>query len=274
MELYNQLSFDIARVTMRRYSTSFSRSTALFPLHIRRHIYAIYGLVRVADEIVDSYHGSAAATLLDELEKDVYRSITIGYSTNPIVHAFALTSRHFGITKDLIEPFFTSMRMDLTVRHYTKKQYEAYIYGSAEVIGLMCLSIFCEDDSKKYTMLSNSARHLGAAYQKINFLRDLAADNNDLGRFYFPGYTISTFNEAAKNDIIRECQADLVIASRGIADLPQHARQAVQLSSRYYTALLEKLQKTSVEVIKIKRVRLNSAHKLWASVAPSRKNIL
>lgn len=271
MDLYTRLSFDIARMTMRRYSTSFSRSSALFPAHTRRHIYAIYGLVRVADEIVDSYHEKNAGTLLDELERDVSRAITFGYSANPIVHAFAQTSRTYGITKELVEPFFASMRMDLTPQTYTKKLYETYIYGSAEVVGLMCLRVFTEGDDAKYEALEKGARHLGAAYQKVNFLRDLASDSKELGRFYFPGYTLDTFDESAKQDVVADCRNDLKHAAAVIDDLPKNARRATRLSSRYYSALLHELEKTPIEVIKEKRVRIDNFRKTLLRVTPPRK---
>lgn len=272
MELYEKLSFDIARMTMKRYSTSFSRSTALFPATIRRHIYAVYGLVRVADEIVDSYHENEAGTLLDELEQDVLRAVQLGYSANPIVHAFAQTSRTYGITKELIEPFFTSMRMDLSPQVYTQKLYETYIYGSAEVVGLMCLRVFCEGDDVLYKTLESGAKHLGAAYQKINFLRDLAADSKELGRFYFPEHTITTFDEAAKQEVVRDCREDIAQAQAAIGNLPKSAQRATQLSSRYYGALLDELEKTPIDVIKKKRVRIDNLRKTWLTITPARKN--
>lgn len=228
--------------------------------------------MRVADEIVDSYHAVEAGTLLDELERDVYRAVRLGYSANPIVHAFAQTSRTYGITKDLIEPFFTSMCMDLAPQVYTKKLYATYIYGSAEVVGLMCLRVFTEGNDVHYKALENGARHLGAAYQKVNFLRDLASDSKELGRFYFPGYTLDTFDEAAKKEVVRDCRNDLRKAAAVIGDLPKSARRATQLSSRYYGALLDELEKTPIELIKKKRVRIDNFRKTWLTIAPPRKN--
>ena len=252
---------------MQKYSTSFSRSTRLFPPAIRRYIYAIYGLVRIADEIVDGYKGSNALIILNELEQDVYRALESAYSANPVVHAFAITAKKFDIDKPLIEPFFVSMRMDLAPQHYTKNLYETYIHGSAEVVGLMCLKVFVDNDDTLYSALQEGACHLGAAYQKINFLRDLAADTKELGRFYFPGYTLQTFDEAAKHAVINDIKQDLAAASQAIPKLPLTARRATKLSSVYYAALLTKLEHTPITTIKSTRVRIPALHKTWLYVS-------
>jgi phytoene/squalene synthetase len=228
--------------------------------------------VRIADEIVDSYHEKDAGTLLDELERDVYRALQLRYSANPIVHAFAQTAYEFGIEKSLVEPFFTSMRMDLTPQTYTKELYEIYIYGSAEVVGLMCLKVFCAGNDTLYKKLQSGARSLGAAYQKVNFLRDLASDSSELGRLYFPGYTLATFDEAAKRAVIADCRSDLQKATAVMNYLPKSAKRATELSSRYYTALLDELEKTPVDVIKQKRVRINNFRKTLLTVTPARKS--
>lgn len=263
MGLYDTVSFEASRIIMQRYSTSFSRSTRLFPVTIRRYIYAVYGLVRIADEIVDGYDGNDKDLVLDSLEQDVYRALDSGYSTNPVVHAFALTAKKFHIDKTLIEPFFSSMRMDLELIHYTPKLYETYIYGSAEVVGLMCLKVFVSNNQDLYRELESDARKLGAAYQKINFLRDLAADNQELGRFYFPGYTFDSFDEAAKSAVIDDIKKDLSSAHKAVLKLPASARQATKLSSKYYTALLSILEYTPIDTIKLKRMNVPAFHKTW-----------
>ena len=262
MELYNSVSQDLSRRIMERYSTSFGSSTFLFPVTIRHHIYNIYGLVRITDEIVDSYAGPASTELLDNLELDVLRAIKIGYSANPIVHAFGLTMRQFNIDTKLVKAFFHSMRMDLSPQTYTPALYAEYIHGSAEVIGLMCLSVFCGDNKATYDSLTDGACHLGAAYQKVNFLRDLAADATELNRLYFPGYQFESFDEAAKNAIIKDIMVDFEIANKAIPRLPKATQRPVRLSRAYYSALLTKIAKTPVETIKVSRVRLNAAQKL------------
>lgn len=263
MELYDHVSLEVSRIIMEQYSTSFSRSTRLFPMEVRRYIYAIYGLVRIADEIVDGYKGTDKGLVLNDLEQDVYHALDSGYSVNPVVHAFALTAKKFHISKTLIEPFFASMRMDLKPVPYTLKRYETYIYGSAEVVGLMCLKVFVDNDQHLYDELENDARRLGAAYQKINFLRDLAADKKELGRFYFPGYTFDSFDEAAKLAVIDDIKNDLSTARKTILKLPSSARRATKLSSKYYTALLSILEYTPIDTIKIKRMSVPTFHKTW-----------
>jgi phytoene synthase len=265
MNNYDKLSQKITKQIMHGYSTSFSRSTRLFPLTIRRHIYNIYALVRVADEIVDTYKGTDAKIMLDELVHDVYRVITGVYSTNPVVHAFGITARTYDINDELIAPFFASMRMDLIDQTYTEKKYKIYIYGSAEVVGLMCLKVYCPDTSD-YEAVKAGAMRLGSAYQKINFLRDLAADTSELHRMYFPGYTLETFDETAKRTVVADIHKDLSDAQLSIEKLPGSVRRATQLSVRYYKALLQKLEATPVSIIKNKRIRINDGHKLWLSL--------
>lgn len=262
MDLYNTTSYELSRALTLRYSTSFSRSTKLFPAHLQRHIFAIYGLVRIADETVDTYTGDDRAEVLEALRTETYAALESGYSTNPIVHAFALTARQFKIDALLIEPFFESMRMDLTPKAYTKSLYETYIYGSAEVIGLMCLRVFVGGNEKEYDKLEAGARALGAAYQKVNFLRDIASDYNERGRVYFPGVAYETMTSDDKEAIERDIQRDFEIARQYIKRLPNNAHSAVQLSYVYYTKLLEKITETSLETLKQRRVRISNATKL------------
>lgn len=262
MDLYTKVSNELSERLTKRYSTSFSLSIRLFSSELRPHIYAIYGLVRIADEIVDTYRGPNTADLLDELEKDVLRALRIGYSANPIVHAFASTARQFGITAKLVTPFFKSMRMDLAPPTFTQKLYEDYIHGSAEVIGLMCLRVFTNQNETVYAKLLPGALRLGAAYQKVNFLRDIAADADERGRWYFPYGSRETFDEKLKTRIIRDIEKDMRAAQTAINRLPDSARRAVQLSTRYYGRLLEKLRHTPAPQLLRTRIRINNGLKL------------
>lgn len=261
MELYTATSYELSRLLTIRYSTSFSTSSKLFSAHIRPHIYAIYGLVRIADEIVDTYQGADAASKLDALEAEVDEAMRVQYSTNPIVHSFALTAVSYGIEKDLITPFFESMRTDLTAKTFSKKAYKTYIYGSAEVIGLMCLKVFCEQDDNLYASLEKGASALGAAYQKVNFLRDIASDHQERGRVYFPGVTFESFSEEDKLAIIEDIEADFTAAAPALEKLPANAKSAVSLSAAYYTELLNALRLTPAALIKVKRVRVSDSKK-------------
>ena len=208
MELYSKVSSLLAQLLTRKYSSSFSSASRLFPKQVQIHIYNIYGLVRVADEIVDTYDGNGKRALLDNLEQEVYDAIERGFSANPIVQAFSETAKSNAITKELIAPFFESMRMDISQKSFNKQEYETYIYGSAEVIGLMCLKVFCEHSGGTYKTLKPGAQRLGAAYQKVNFLRDMAADYMELGRVYFPNVTYENFNEHEKLAIINDIHTD------------------------------------------------------------------
>lgn len=262
MELYASVARHISRVIIFSYSTSFSSSMRLFSRQIQPHIASVYGLVRIADEVVDTYRGSSAKKILQELEHDVYRAIKRGYSVNPVVHAFALTAREFGISKSLIHPFFVSMMMDLQPpASYTQKQYTTYIYGSAEVIGLMCLKIFVNGDTKQYVALKKGAQSLGSAYQKVNFIRDIAADATELGRVYFPGVTFATFTDETRDAIIHDIAREFDDAADALRCLPGTSRRAVWLSVLYYRALLKRIARTPADALKQRRVRVNNVHK-------------
>ncbi|MBM3210533.1 phytoene/squalene synthase family protein [Candidatus Saccharibacteria bacterium] len=250
MDLYTRLSHSTARYFTKQYSTSFSLSTQLIAPEYRQAIYDIYGLVRVADEIVDTYKGPAMNELLSELEADVQRGIAIGYSANPIVHAFISTAKIYKLDTSLLAPFFASMRADITKTRFTAEEYTTYIYGSAEVVGLLCLGVFTSQNFSLYQKLIPGARALGAAYQKVNFLRDIASDYHERGRWYFPYGSFETFDETLKQQIITECQADFICAQQAISQLPASSRSAVELSYRYYSALLERLSATSAADIK------------------------
>lgn len=260
MNDYDAISYVTSERFTKKYSTSFSISILLFDASLRKHIYAIYGLVRVADEIVDTYQGKDAGHILNDLEADVYRALTLGYSANPIVHAFALTARKFAVKKSLVKAFFVSMRMDLEPRRFTQKTYGQYIFGSAEAVGLMCLAIFT-NSKELYVAVESGARRLGAAYQKINFLRDIAADAVERKRWYFPFDSLETFNEKTKRTIVRDIERDLKIAKKAIALLPDSSRKAVTLSYSYYASLLTKIKRTPATVLASRRIRINNIHK-------------
>lgn len=263
MDLYTDTSYRLSKQLMLRYSSSFGISSRLLHASIRPNICALYGLVRIADEIVDTYTGDDTENLLDELEREVFRAIKIGYSANPIVHSFAHTVRHYTIEHDLIVSFFVSMRMDTQPITYTTTDYARYIYGSAEVIGLMCLRVFVGHDTQQYTDLSGGARALGSAYQKINFLRDMAADYTERGRFYFPETTFLDFDESAKQIIISDIKQDLATVKPSIQQLPPSCRVATTLSYVYYSELLQKISKQPVKRLKTTRVRIPTWRKLF-----------
>lgn len=261
MDQYEKVSFMVSKLVTEKYSTSFSASSRLFDGQIRADIYAIYGLVRIADEIVDTYRGSDAEDLLNRLESDVYAAIERDYDVNPIIHAFSKTAKKYHIDATLIAPFFESMAMDLRPAEYTKELYERYIYGSAEVVGLMCLKVFCGGDAIQYAALEPGARALGSAYQKINFLRDIKADYEELGRLYFPGIEYESFDEQSKSMVINDIVADLVVAKEYVGKLPHNSQKAVSLSLLYYEELLYKIKKTPAATLKRQRVRIADARK-------------
>jgi phytoene synthase len=272
MDLYESVSYEISQIVTTHYSTSFAASTRLFPKSIRKHIYGLYGLVRIADEIVDTYKGLSAEKLLTSLHIDVLQALKDNYSTNPVVYAFSQTARTFGIDKSLIDPFFKSMAMDLTKLTYTQGLYEEYIYGSAQVIGLMCLRVFCEGDQEMYLRLRPGAEALGAAYQKVNFLRDLSGDNNELGRMYFPGLVFSSIDQKAINGILSDIGKDFSVAKIYISKLPKKCQLPVRLSYTYYSHLLKKLEKTPIEILKTQRIRIPNSVKIGLFVATSTKH--
>lgn len=265
MELYTKTSQKASMIFLKSFSTSFSFSSLLFPVKMRQHIANIYGLVRIADEIVDTYRGPDSLEILNLLEEETYQALARGYSANPIVHSFVLSALQYDIDTKLIRAFFASMREDLTVFKHTSKSIDKYVYGSAEVIGLMCLKVFCEGNKKMYNELSESARSLGSVYQRVNFLRDLSNDIDGLGRIYFPEMK-NGINEDSKNKAIERILSDLEKANANLDKLPQSSRKAVKLSRDYYSALLYKLQKTTVADIMNRRIRINNAHKIWMFV--------
>lgn len=263
MQLYNKTAYNIAAIITRNYSSSFYLSTLLLEKNIKESIHGIYGFVRFADEIVDSFHMYDKLHLLLNFEKEVYEAIEKGISLNPAIQAFQLTVNEYNIPKDYIDSFLKSMKMDLNKTKYlTKIETEEYVYGSANVVGLMCLKVFCNNNEKLFNELITPAQMLGSAFQKVNFLRDLKADTEGLNRYYFSNFDSETFCESTKNDLINEIDAEFKMAYKGIIRLPGRSKLAVLTAYYYYISLLRKIKKTDAAVILNKRVRISSSRKL------------
>ncbi|WP_149274408.1 phytoene/squalene synthase family protein [Pareuzebyella sediminis] len=263
IDLYHEVSHEASKLVTRRYSTSFSRSITLLDPVIRRHVYNIYGFVRVADEIVDTFTTFDRRELLDDFVEDYRQALDSGISTNPILHAFCRTQRQYDIPQNLIDDFLESMYMDLgDVSTFQPESYKKYIYGSAEVVGLMCLVLFVAGDPKKYEALKPAAQHMGAALQKVNFLRDMEADYHLLGRTYFPKVDFGNFTEADKRDIEEDIAKDFSVALEGIKKLPLTSRYAVLLAYRYYHGLYHKICALSPDKLLQGRVRVNNFAKM------------
>lgn len=262
MKIFHEVCELCSRNTTERYSTSFSSAIRLLHKDLRQPIYNIYGLVRFADEIVDTFHDHDKATLITDFRKQTFDAIDRGISLNPILHSFQLTVNQYGIDHALIHAFFNSMEMDLKRTNYTQEGYNDYIYGSAEVVGLMCLYVFLEGDKAAYEKLKPAARSLGAAFQKVNFLRDVQADYNQLDRTYFPGLDFSNFTERQKREIEEDIQQDFDDAYEGIMQLPTKARFGVYVAYKYYLSLFRKIKKLQPAVIMQERVRIPDYHKV------------
>ncbi len=260
--LYREVCYEGSKRLTGRYSTSFSLGIKSLHPRFRDPIYGIYGFVRLADEIVDSFHGHDQAGMLERLTADTWRALDEGISTNPILHAFQDTVRRFAIPRPLIEAFLRSMEMDLHKERYERHGYDEYIYGSAEVVGLMCLKVFCEGDEAEYERLVAPARSLGAAFQKVNFLRDMKADYEDLGRVYFPGVDFGCFTDACKERIEAEIEKDFAHAYVGIQQLPDGSRFGVYLAYLYYKKLFAKIRSTPAARIREKRIRVSNPRKV------------
>jgi len=255
--LFDTVSRLCAKTVTKSYSTSFASATKMLSLDIRQDIYNIYGFVRFADEIVDSFHDYDKETLFNTFETDMEWALTNKISLNPILNAFQETVHKYGIEKHLIDSFMKSMRLDLSKSEYlTDEEYRDYIYGSADVVGLMCLTVFVKGDRKKYDDLKDSAMALGSAFQKVNFLRDLKADFEGLSRTYFPNTNLNNLNEDAKLRIISDIEADFKKGLSGIHKLPMEAKFGVYMAYRYYRKLLKKLKRIPSTEIKNKRVRV------------------
>lgn len=261
-ELFEKTSESCSKITTNTYSTSFSLGIRMIAHDYRWAIYGIYGFVRLADEIVDTFERDDKAELLEKFKSDTYEAIEKGISLNPILHSFQKVVRKYKIGKDLIEPFFNSMEADLNKKVYDDKQYGDYIYGSAEVVGLMCLKVFCDGDEQQSNALKDSARALGAAFQKVNFLRDMKSDVEERGRIYFPSLDLGNFDEEVKQAIIEDVKLDFKSAYEGIKRLPMSCRFGVYTSYIYYLKLLEKIERKNAKEILEKRIRVANSEKM------------
>ena len=260
--IFDKVSNDSSKIVIKRYSTSFYFSSSLLSKSIRQDIFNVYGFVRLADEIVDTFHEFPKKELLDDFEKELWRSIDNKISLNPILNSFQSTVNKYSIPKDLIISFLDSMRMDLYKKDYESiDEYKKYIYGSADVVGLMCLKVFVGGSSEMYNSLSPYAISLGSAFQKVNFLRDLKDDSNILNRVYFPNVDMNNFDESSKQEIIAEIEDDFKNAIIGIVKLPKNSKFAVYIAYRYYYKLLKKLKRISSENIVKKRIRIDNFQK-------------
>ncbi len=262
IQLFDKTSKEISRKVSLNYSTSFSLGIRLLAKEYRWAVFATYGFVRLADEIVDTFHTFNKERLLKDFKFQTYQAIEEGISTNPVLHSFQLAANQFGITHDLIEPFFNSMEEDLDKQSHDQSSYNDYIYGSAEVVGLMCLKIFCKGDNVLYQSLLPFARSLGAAFQKVNFLRDIRSDVEERGRVYFPGVDFESFTEHDKMNIIQEVKKDFEHAYKGIIQLPMGCRLGVYTAYIYYLKLLEKIERTTAAEIMNQRIRIPNSQKL------------
>lgn len=261
-ELFEKTAESCSKITTNMYSTSFSMGIRMIAKEYRWAIYGIYGFVRLADEIVDTFERDDKAELLAQFKADTYQAIEKGISLNPILHSFQKVAKQYQIGKDLIEPFFESMEADLFKKEYTHETYNAYIYGSAEVVGLMCLKVFCDGDDKMCESLKAPAKSLGAAFQKVNFLRDIKSDVEDRGRIYFPTLDLRNFNEHTKQEIIEDVRKDFLEAYEGIKRLPMSCRFGVYTSYKYYLRLLEKIERANAREIMNMRIRVANTEKM------------
>lgn len=261
-ELFDNVSLRCSQITTHAYSTSFSLGIRCLDKSIRKPICAIYGFVRFTDEIVDTFHDYNKGELLDRFKEDTYRAIDEGISLNPILHSFQLAVNRYKIDRELIDQFLYSMEMDLTEKTYDEEEFETYILGSAEVVGLMCLQVFCNGDKKQFTELKPYAMKLGSAFQKINFLRDLKDDYVHMGRSYFPGIEMSEFDDNSKSEIEKGIEEDFRMGFIGIKKLPKCAKFGVYLAYVYYYSLFKKIRKTPSRYVLSKRIRIPNPAKV------------
>lgn len=260
--LFDQTTLECSRLITQRYSTSFTLGIKTLDKKLHLPIYAIYGFVRYADEIVDTFHNQDKQALLDRFKKDTYEAIESEISLNPVLHAFQLIVNKFKIDLDLIEAFLHSMEMDLDFKTYNDSKYHEYIYGSAEVVGLMCLRVFCEGDESLYQRLKDPACKLGAAFQKVNFLRDIKSDFEERGRVYFPGVDFNQFDKTVKSLIEEDIQNDFNDSLIGIEKLPKSAKLGVKVAYLYYQKLFDKIKGLPAETITQKRIRIPNSQKI------------
>jgi phytoene synthase len=261
-QLFDDISQEMSQLTTKRYSTSFSLGISFLDSDLHKPIYSIYGFVRFADEIVDSFHGFDKEALLADFKIQTYKAIAEGISLNPILNSFQWAVNKYAIPMELIDTFLNSMEMDLNKQFYSKEQYELYILGSAEVVGLMCLKVFVEGNETEYERLKPSAMKLGSAFQKINFLRDLKDDFQTLGRTYFPGINMEEFNATVKKEIEADIEADFRAGYEGILQLPKNARFGVYMAYKYYFKLFKKIKAKSAQNILTERIRIPNYRKM------------
>lgn len=274
MQLFHDVSYECSKFTTHKYSTSFGSAITLLHKDLQTPIYNIYGFVRFADEIVDTFHEYNKEQLLSEFKAETYKAIERKISLNPILHSFQLTVNEFEIDIKLIEAFFKSMEYDLQKSTYDASCYKEYVYGSAEVVGLMCLNIFCEKDHLKYKRLKPYAQSLGAAFQKVNFLRDIKSDYQQLERTYFPEVDFRNFTVTCKRNIETEIMTDFTNAYEGITQLPLKARFGVYVAYKYYLTLFKKIKLTHAEKILDHRIRIPNYSKMLIFVRAGVKNQL
>jgi phytoene synthase len=261
--IFDSVSQDCSKIVTKTYSTSFSMATKMLSNTIRQDIYNIYGFVRLADEIVDSFHDYNKETLFTQFEADLEAALTNRISLNPILNSFQQTYYTYGIDKEMVDAFMNSMRQDLHKTVYaTEEEYKNYIYGSADVVGLMCLKVFVKGDTAKYEALKQTAMALGSAFQKVNFLRDLKADHDELNRTYFPNTDLDNLDENSKKAIIDDIEKDFNEGLSGIKQLPLEAKFGVFMAYRYYNQLLKKLKTTPALEIKSTRIRVPNYKKI------------
>jgi phytoene/squalene synthetase len=263
MDLYNKTSYAISKLVTKNYSTSFSLGIAAFSPQYRDAIYGIYGFVRIADEIVDTFHHVDQKQMMANFRKETEEALKTGLSTNPILQAFVHTVKQYNIDYHYIDAFLTSMEMDLTNSYYEPQQYKDYIYGSAEVVGLMCLQIFTGDDKKLFNELIEPARSLGSAFQKVNFLRDIKSDMEERDRIYLPGVNHAIkIDDVSKQNLEKEIEAEFHNALIGIKKLPAGVKLGVYSAYLYYVGLFKKIRRLKIKELMKQRVRVSNTTKL------------
>ncbi|MBK9106959.1 MAG: phytoene/squalene synthase family protein [Saprospiraceae bacterium] len=261
-QTYRNFCFGTSQLLTRSYSTSFSLGIRFLKNDYKEAINSIYGFVRIADEIVDTFSECDKKAILQKFKEDTYLAVTCNMSTNPVLQSFQETVNKYGIDLLLVEAFFESMEMDLLKKEYTRQELDRYIYGSAEVVGLMCLYVFVEGKVEAYKELEKPARALGSAFQKINFLRDIKSDFEERGRIYFPGVRMDAFTDAMKDQIQDEIIEELKISEEGIRNLPASVRFGVYLAQQYFRALLQTIQKARASEVLLRRFRVSNGHKI------------
>jgi len=262
MDLYLQSCIKTSKVFTNRYSTSFSRGIRMLGRKYRDPVYAVYGFVRIADEIVDTFHDQDKKELLEGYIRETYDSIERGLGTNPVLHSFQWAVNEYGIEKELIQAFFDSMLMDLEPSRHDNNSYEQYIFGSAEVVGLMCLRIFYRDEPEKFQELKKYARKLGEAFQKVNFLRDIEADLSERERVYFPGLKPEKFTVEVKREIEKDIRKSFLDSKQGIKELKKEVRFGVYLAYRYYFTLFKIIRRTDVHTLMSRRISVSNTRKM------------